>query len=104
MSCLRMSGLSAAARALRSYSWMLRGVLCLPGRVPGHFCGCVGIKPTVGRFSTTGVVQACRALDCISIFARCVEDGAEVARLMQASHQPQLSPLTCRHAHDFAGC
>ena len=49
----------------------------------------MGIKPTVGRFSTTGVVQACRALDCVSVFARCVEDGAEVARLMQVSRHPQ---------------
>jgi hypothetical protein len=51
--------------------------------VPGHFCGCVGIKPTVGRFSTTGVVQACRSLDCVSVFARSVADGALVARIMQ---------------------
>ncbi len=71
--------------------------MCRPGRVPGHFCGCVGIKPTVGRFSTTGVVQACRALDCVSIFARCVEDGAEVARLMQVSCHPQHMPRICWH-------
>ncbi|EIE20546.1 allophanate hydrolase [Coccomyxa subellipsoidea C-169] len=47
------------------------------GRVPAHFCGCVGIKPTVGRVSSTGVVRACRALDCISVFARSVPDAAE---------------------------
>lgn len=61
--------------------------------MPGHFCGCVGIKPTVGRFSTTGVVQACRALDCVSVFARSVEDGAEVARLMQVRCWPKTSSI-----------
>jgi allophanate hydrolase len=53
------------------------------GRVPAHFCGCVGVKPTVGKVSTRGVVRACRALDCISVFARTVADAATVVHIMQ---------------------
>lgn len=39
------------------------------GRVPAAFCGVIGVKPTVGRLSTLGVVPAVRTLDCVSIFA-----------------------------------
>jgi allophanate hydrolase len=53
------------------------------GRVPAHFCGCVGIKPTVGKVSSTGIVRACRALDCASVFARSVPDAALVLRIME---------------------
>ncbi|KAL4458329.1 hypothetical protein ABPG75_013194 [Micractinium tetrahymenae] len=53
------------------------------GRVPAGNNGIVGIKPSVGRFSTSGVVPACYLLDCVSVFALAVEDGAEVARLME---------------------
>lgn len=53
------------------------------GRVPAGNNGIVGIKPSVGRFSTAGVVPACYLLDCVSVFALAVEDGAEVARLME---------------------
>jgi hypothetical protein len=53
------------------------------GRVPAGNNGIVGIKPSVGRFSTTGVVPACYLLDCPSVFALSVEDGAEVARFME---------------------
>jgi len=42
------------------------------GRIPAGFNNIVGIKPTVGRLS------ACRSLDCISIFALCAADGAQV--------------------------
>lgn len=53
------------------------------GRVPAGFNNLVGLKPTRGRFSTAGVVPACRSLDCVSIFALNVADASEVAELME---------------------
>lgn len=53
------------------------------GRVPAGFNNIVGLKPTKGRFSTTGVVPACRSLDCISIFALTVDDAETVATVME---------------------
>src|SRR5690606_18197914 len=49
------------------------------GRVPAGFNNIVGLKPTKGRFSTLGVVPACRSLDCVSIFALSVSDAEAVA-------------------------
>jgi allophanate hydrolase len=40
------------------------------GRVPAAFNGIVGLKPSRGLLSTSGVVPACRSLDCVSIFAK----------------------------------
>ena len=48
------------------------------GRVPAALNGIVGLKPSLGDLSATGVVPACRTLDTISIFAGCVEDAAAV--------------------------
>ncbi len=48
------------------------------GRVPAAFNAIVGLKPTLGRLSTGGVVPACRTLDCVSIFARDAADAAAV--------------------------
>jgi allophanate hydrolase len=48
------------------------------GRVPAAFNGIVGMKPTLGLLSTTGVVPACRTLDCVSIFAETCADAALV--------------------------
>ena len=51
-----------------------------------YACGAgagAGAEPSVGRFSTTGVVPACYLLDCVSVFALSVQDGAEVALLME---------------------
>jgi allophanate hydrolase len=40
------------------------------GRVPAALNGIVGVKPTKGLIPTTGVVPACRTLDCVTVFAR----------------------------------
>jgi len=40
------------------------------GRVPAGFNNVVGLKPTRGLLSITGIVPACRSLDCVAIFAR----------------------------------
>lgn len=40
------------------------------GRVPAALNGIVGLKPTRAFVTTTGVVPACRSIDCVSIFAR----------------------------------
>jgi len=53
------------------------------GRVPAAFNNIVGIKPTPGLISNSGMVPACRSLDCVSIFAATVADGALVRRVAE---------------------
>jgi allophanate hydrolase len=48
------------------------------GRVPAAFNGIVGLKPSLGALSASGVVPACRTLDTVSIFARDVGDAFAV--------------------------
>jgi len=48
------------------------------GRVPAAINNLVGLKPTKGRWSTTGLVPACRSLDCITVFTRDAADAALV--------------------------
>lgn len=45
------------------------------GRVPAALNNIVGLKPSLGSLSASGVVPACRTLDTVSIFARNVEDA-----------------------------
>jgi allophanate hydrolase len=51
------------------------------GRVPAALNGIVGLKPSLGALSTSGVVPACRTLDAVSIFARDVADAFRVFEL-----------------------
>jgi allophanate hydrolase len=60
---------SAVAVALGMASFSLGTDTAGSGRVPAAFNGIVGLKPTRGMLSTSGVVPACRTLDCVSIFA-----------------------------------
>lgn len=53
------------------------------GRVPAGFNQIVGLKPTPGRVGASGVVPACRTLDCVSILALSVEDAAHVLSVIE---------------------
>lgn len=45
------------------------------GRVPAMLNNIVGLKPSLGLISTSGVVPACRTLDCVSIFSLTTDDA-----------------------------
>lgn len=53
------------------------------GRVPAGHNNIVGLKPTKGWFSSTGLIPACRLHDVISIFALSVNDAWQVAQIMK---------------------
>lgn len=52
------------------------------GRVPAMFGNIVGLKPTVGHVSASGMVPACRSIDTISVFAGSVDLALTVQRVM----------------------
>ncbi|MGB7036825.1 MAG: allophanate hydrolase [Xanthobacteraceae bacterium] len=73
---------SAVAVAAGAVAFALGTDTAGSGRVPAGFNNLVGIKPTLGLVSTTGVVPACRSLDCVSVFALTVDDGMRVLAAM----------------------
>lgn len=98
---------SAVAVATGCVSFALGTDTAGSGRVPAAFNNIVGLKPSHGLLSTTGVVPACRSLDCISIFALTCEDARAVFELVQghdsadiysrpASALPQHAPQRLR--------
>lgn len=52
------------------------------GRVPAGHNNLVGLKPTRGLVSNTGLVPACRTLDCITVMALSVGDADAALRTM----------------------
>ncbi|QPN29749.1 allophanate hydrolase [Diaphorobacter sp. JS3051] len=89
------------------------------GRVPAAFNNIVGLKPTKGWVSTTGLVPACRTQDCITAFALTVEDAAQAVQAMAGcdeadpyslarpegavAHFPQRPRLAIPAEPDFCG-
>jgi allophanate hydrolase len=57
------------------------------GRVPAGFNNIVGLKPTRGLLSCTGVLPACRTLDCVSVLALTCGDARRVLRHAKAFDQ-----------------
>ncbi|WP_444894430.1 allophanate hydrolase [Microbulbifer sp. TRSA001] len=69
---------SAIATALGQVSFALGTDTAGSGRVPAALNNLIGHKPTRGLLSTTGVVPACKSLDCVSIFALSCRDAAKL--------------------------
>jgi allophanate hydrolase len=75
---------SAVAVAAGLVSFTLGTDTAGSGRVPAAFNNITGLKPTRGLVSTSGVVPACRSLDCVSIFAPTAADAAAVLKVATA--------------------
>jgi allophanate hydrolase len=73
---------SAVAVATKQVDFALGTDTAGSGRVPAAFNNLIGLKPTRGLLSCSGVVPACRSLDCVSIFTR---DVATARRVFSAA-------------------
>jgi allophanate hydrolase len=73
---------SAVAVALGLVDFALGTDTAGSGRVPAALNGIVGIKPTRGMVSTTGVVPASRSCDCVSVLSATISVGERVLAVM----------------------
>lgn len=82
-------------------------------RIPAAFQGLYGLRPTLGRFSTAGVVPLCPSFDTVGPLARTPQDLARVldvlalnpghpaAHYVQQLHRGTLPPLRIGVVHEL---
>lgn len=72
------------------------------GRVPAAFNNLVGLKPTCGWVSTTGVLPACHSLDVVSVFALTAQDAERVVAAAASVDATDIySRKVMGHGFDF---
>lgn len=78
------------------------------GRVPAGLNELIGLKPSFGALSCSGVVPACRSLDCVSIFSKSAADAKAVFEVSAAfdesdaySREPDKAPWFPADAFTF---
>ena len=93
---------SAVSVALGLASFSLGTDTAGSGRVPAAFNNLIGLKPSLGRIPTTGVVPACRTLDAVSVFALTAADAATVLASAQGPDaQDAYSRTMLPHGRNF---
>jgi allophanate hydrolase len=85
---------SAVAVAAGLVSFALGTDTAGSGRIPAGFNNIVGWKPTRGLVSASGVVPACRSLDCVSVLSLTSGDAARVGSIL--SRQDESDPYSRR--------
>jgi allophanate hydrolase len=74
------------------------------GRVPASFNHLVGLKPTLGLLSGTGVVPACKTVDTLSVFALTAADARAVFEVAAAFDEADAySRARAGAGADFSG-
>ena len=71
-------------------------------RLPAHFCGVTGIKPTYARVSRAGAMPLSFSLDTVGPLARTVEDCALLLGVI-AGHDPNDATSSRRPVPDYVG-
>lgn len=74
---------SAVSVALGEVCFSLGTDTAGSGRVPAALNNLVGLKTSIGAWSTKGVVPACASLDCVTVFAVDLEDAYLVDKLLR---------------------
>lgn len=96
---------SAVAVSLGLVSFSLGTDTAGSGRVPAMLNNIYGLKPSRGLLSMSGVLPACRTLDCPSVFALCVSDAQLVFSLLAKSEAgdaySRSNPMS--NSHRFFG-
>lgn len=81
---------SAVSVALEMASFSLGTDTAGSGRVPAAFNNLIGLKATKGVLSTSGVVPACRSLDCVTVFAKELDSIKEVFEIVNACDEEDI--------------
>ena len=94
------SGGSAAAVAARMVPAALGSDTGGSVRQPAAFCNVVGIKPTYGRVSRSGLVAFASSFDQVGTLTKTVREGAELLNII-AGHDPEDSTTDTRGVEDY---
>ena len=81
---------SAVSVALDMVSFSLGTDTAGSGRVPAAFNNLIGLKATKGVISTSGVVPACRSLDCVTIFTKTLEEVQAVFKVANSYDEKDI--------------
>jgi allophanate hydrolase len=81
---------SAVSVALSMASFSLGTDTAGSGRVPAAFNNLIGLKATKGVISTSGVVPACRSLDCVTVFAKDLNSIEDVFKVANAYDEEDI--------------